>query len=223
MLTMNSGPDMPQADQRKSQSVLVVEDHPLVRQSLVFSMERDGIGPVAEATSGAEALALAAEQRFALAIIDLRLADTSGLELAPKLKALGVPKLLVLTASDDHFTVRAAFTAGADGYLLKSSSPLVVTEGINRVLAGEVFTDPAVASVLVASLRSPTAITEELTGREKQLLALVAEGLTNKDIAAQLFVSPATVKSHLARIGRKLNATDRSEMVATALRSGLLS
>jgi DNA-binding NarL/FixJ family response regulator len=202
--------------------VLVIEDHPLVRQSLVFNIGRAGGGPVVETTTAAEARAAAASQSFSMATLDLRLADASGLDLVPELKELGVARILVLSASDDHFTVRAAFTAGVDGYLLKSSSPDVVVAGIRAVLDGEVFTDPAVASLLVRSLRQPSALLEELTRREKELLLLVAEGLTNKDIGTHLFMSPATVKSHLARIGRKLGAHDRSEMVATAMRAGVL-
>lgn len=114
---------------------------------------------------------------------------------------------------------------GAQGYLLKSASPLVVADGVRRVLNGGVYADPAVASLLPVGLRgnnpAESGVTE-LSGREIEVLRLVADGQSNKQIGEELGLSALTVKSHLARIARKLGTGDRAEMVALAMRAGVI-
>jgi DNA-binding NarL/FixJ family response regulator len=206
-------------------TAMVVDDHPLVRESMVSRLRAMGASDVAEAASVAEARARARTGPRDLAVLDIGLPDGSGLDLLAQLRAQGWGRLVVLSAADDPYSVRAAFVAGAQGYLLKSAPAGIVTDGVRRVLDGGVFADPSVASLLAAGLRGgPTTEggTSELSGREIEVLELVAGGHSNKQIGDTLGLSALTVKSHLARIARKLGTGDRAEMVALAMRAGVI-
>lgn len=206
-------------------TAMVVDDHPLIRESMAARLIAMGATEVVEAASCREARTRAhAGGRRDLAVLDVGLPDGSGLELLADLRAAGWQRLVVLSAADDPYSVRSAFMAGAQGYLLKSASPLVVADGVRRVLDGGVYADPAVASLLAAGLRTTPAQEglRELSGREVEVLALVADGRSNKEIGESLGLSALTVKSHLARISRKLGTGDRAEMVAIALRAGVI-
>lgn len=206
-------------------TAMVVDDHPLVRESMVTRLMAMGAREVVEAASIAEARARArVSGPRDLCVLDVGLPDGSGLELLTELRAAGWPRLVVLSAADDPYSVRAAFVSGAQGYLLKSASPVVVADGVRRVLSGGVYADPMVASLLAAGLRStPTPdSTGELSGREIEVLRLVSDGHSNKEVGQLLGLSALTVKSHLARISRKLGTGDRAEMVALAMRAGVI-
>ena len=206
-------------------TAMVVDDHPLVRESMVTRLSAMGAREVVEAASIAEARARArVSGPRDLCVLDVGLPDGSGLELLAELRTAGWSRLVVLSAADDPYTVRAAFVAGAQGYLLKSASPMVVADGVRRVLDGGVYADPMVASLLAAGLRSTpvTDATSDLSGREIEVLRLVADGHSNREIGDMLGLSALTVKSHLARISRKLGTGDRAEMVALAMRSGVI-
>src|SRR6476469_8630761 len=204
-------------------TAMVVDDHPLVRESMVARLMAMGARDVVEAATVSEARARAhAGGTRDLCVLDVGLPDGSGLDLLADLRAAGWPRLVVLSAADDPYSVRAAFVAGAQGYLLKSASPLVVADGVRRVLDGGVYADPSVASLLAAGLRGGPQQdgVSELSGREIEVLRLVADGHSNKEIGETLGLSALTVKSHLARIARKLGTGDRAEMVAMAMRAG---
>lgn len=206
-------------------TALVVDDHPLMREVLVGRLRAMGAGAVIEAASVAEARARAhASGPGDLAVLDLGLPDGSGLDLLTELRAAGWGRLMVLSAADDAYSVRAAFVAGAQGYLLKTASPVVVSDGVRQVLSGGVYADPSVAALLAASLRGTGAASEvgSLSGRELEVLRLVSDGQSNKQIGVLLGLSALTVKSHLARIARKLKTGDRAEMVAIAMRAGVI-
>ena len=205
-------------------TAMVVDDHPLVRESMVTRLRAMGARDVIEAASIAEARARAASGTRDVCVLDLGLPDGSGLELLADLRAAGWTKLIVLSAADDPYSVRSAFVAGAQGYLLKSASPHVVVDGVRRVLDGGVYADPSVASLLAAGLRGGPVGEgiNELSGREVEVLKLVADGQSNKQIGELLGLSALTVKSHLARIARKLGTGDRAEMVALAMRAGVI-
>ncbi len=205
-------------------TAMVVDDHPLVRESMVTRLRAMGARDVIEAASIAEARARAAAGSRDVCVLDLGLPDGSGLELLADLRAAGWTKLIVLSAADDPYSVRSAFVAGAQGYLLKSASPHVVVDGVRRVLDGGVYADPSVASLLAAGLRGGPVGEgiNELSGREVEVLKLVADGQSNKQIGELLGLSALTVKSHLARIARKLGTGDRAEMVALAMRAGVI-
>jgi DNA-binding NarL/FixJ family response regulator len=132
---------------------------------------------------------------------------------------------LVLTSSTDPAVVRAAFLAGVQGYVQKTSPLAVFTEGLCAALSGEVFADPGIASSLAQGL-TRTGVEEavgELSARERDILRLVADGHTNKEIGEKVDLSALTVKSHPARIARKPGAGDRAHMVALGIRSGVIS
>ena len=207
-------------------TALVVDDHPLVRESMVARLRAMGAREVIEAATVHEARARArASGPGDLAILDLGLPDGSGLDLLVELRQAGWGRLVVLSAADDAYSVRAAFVAGAQGYLLKSASPVVVAAGVRRVLDGGVYADPSVASLLAAGLRGSDGRANhvsEMSGREIEVLRLVSDGQSNKQVAVKLGLSALTVKSHLARIARKLGTGDRAEMVALAMRAGVI-
>jgi DNA-binding NarL/FixJ family response regulator len=207
-------------------TAMVVDPHPVVRESLVTRLTTLGARQVVEAASAAEARTRA---RLAgprdLCVLDLLLPDGSGLDLLAELRANGWRHLVVLSAADDACSVRAAFVAGADGYLLKSTGGNTVDTGVRRVLDGGVYADPSVARVLKVGIRGgpmDSGVTE-LSLREVEVLRLVAEGQSNKQIGDGLQLSALTVKSHLARIARKLGTGDRAEMVAVAMRAGVIT
>jgi DNA-binding NarL/FixJ family response regulator len=206
-------------------SAMVVDDHPLVREAMVSRLRAMGATEVVEAATVGEARARAnMSGPRELCLLDIGLPDGSGLDLLADLRAAGWQRLVVLSAADDPYSVRAAFVAGAQGYLLKSASPGVVADGVRRVLDGGVYADPSVASLLAAGLRgSPSESgVNELSGREVEVIRLVADGQSNKQIGELLGLSALTVKSHLARIARKLGTGDRAEMVALAMRAGVI-
>jgi len=206
-------------------TAMVVDDHPLVRESMATRLRLMGAREVVEAATIGEARARAnLSGPRDLCVLDLGLPDGSGLDLLADLRAAGWQRLVVLSAADDPYSVRAAFVAGAQGYLLKSASPLVVADGVRQVLDGGVYADPSVASLLAAGLRGGPVDSgvSELSGREIEVLRLVADGQSNKQIGEALGLSALTVKSHLARIARKLGTGDRAEMVAMAMRAGVI-
>ena len=218
-------PTQPNRSGVRAFSAMVVDDHPLVRESMVARLRFMGAREVAEAATIGEARARAhASGPRELCVLDLGLPDGSGLDLLSDLRSAGWGRLVVLSAADDPYSVRAAFVAGAQGYLLKSASSVVVSDGVRRVLDGGVYADPAVASLLAAGLRGgPTdSGVADLSGREVEVLHLVSDGQSNKQIGEQLGLSALTVKSHLARIARKLGTGDRAEMVAMAMRGGVI-
>lgn len=206
-------------------SVLVVDDHPLLREAIASRLASMGAGTVHEAASVAEAKARAAASGPCdLAILDLGLPDGSGLDLVHELRAKGWPRIVVLASSNDPHAVRTAFQSGAQAYLLKSASPAVVTDGVRRVLDGGVYADPSVAPVLATGTRvaGTDNTPRELSAREVEVLQLVADGQSNKEIGEALSLSALTVKSHLSRIGRKVGTGDRAQMVALAMRAGVI-
>jgi DNA-binding NarL/FixJ family response regulator len=201
-------------------SVLVVDDHPLLREAIAARLRSMGAGTVYEAASVAEARARAhANGPCDLAILDLGLPDGSGLDLVTELRGLGWNRLVVLASSDDPYAVRSAFQAGA-----QAASAAIVTDGVKRVLDGGVYADPTVAPLLATGTRVPGTdnTPRELSAREVEVLQLVADGQSNKEIGEALSLSALTVKSHLSRIGRKLGTGDRAQMVALAMRAGVI-
>lgn len=206
-------------------SALVVDDHPLLREAIATRLTAMGAGPVHEAASMSEARARAlAVGPCDLAILDLGLPDGSGIDLVTELRGHGWPRIVVLASSDDPFAVRSAFQAGAQAYLLKSASPMVVTDGVRQVLDGGFYADPNVAPALGSSayVSSTKNVPRELSSREIEVLQRVADGQSNKQIGDGLGLSALTVKSHLSRVGRKLGTGDRAQMVALAMRSGVI-
>ena len=205
--------------------MLIVDAHPLAREALAGRVRAMGAGTVHETASVSEARALARSGVMCdLAILDLGPSPSDGVQLLGELHGWGWPRLVVLASSGNPSTARAVFQAGARAYLLKSCSPAILTDGLARVLGGGVYADPAVVPLLVNGTpgRGGEDQARELSKREVQVLQLVADGHSNKEIGHALTLSALTVKSHLARIGRKLGTGDRAHMVALAIRAAVI-
>lgn len=207
--------------------VLVVDDQPWVRVGL---QELLGLEPgleVAAALEGGEAaLAWLAENRVDVALVDVRMPGMDGVELARRLKERGDPvRCVLLTTFEEEDLMVAGLEAGVDGYLLKDVSVEMLSRAIRRVARGERFIQPRVAETLAAALRrrpEPAPPPEALTPREREVLALLARSLSNKEIARALELTPGTVKVHVSSILAKLGARDRREAVARAVEAGAL-
>jgi DNA-binding NarL/FixJ family response regulator len=204
--------------------VLVVDDHPIVRQGLVgvLSDEAD-LEVVGEAGSGREALALVPRLRPDVVLLDLEMPELDGVAAIPQLKAAyPATEVLVFTAYDTDDRVLGAIRSGARGYLLKGASSAEIARGIRSVAAGGSYLEPRVASKLVAEVSAPRRSAVGLSARELEVLRLVADGLPTKQIAARLSISERTVKFHVNSIFHKLGADNRAQAVALAAQRGLL-
>ena len=202
--------------------LLLVDDHPVVRDGLRGMCESSpDFLVVGEAGDGVEAVALAADLEPDVVLMDLRMPGGSGLDAIAALAAGGSrAHVLVLTTYDTARDIMAALDAGATGYLLKDAPREDLFAAIRAAAAGESVLSPAVATRVVSRVR--TAGSEALSGRETDVLALVAKGRSNREIARALFVSEATVKTHLGHVYTKLGVNDRASAVATAYDRGLL-
>lgn len=202
--------------------LLVVDDHPVVRAGMVAVLgEEPDLEVVGEASNGAEALALVPRLTPDVVLMDLRMPVMDGAEATRRLAGTpDAPQVLVLTTYDTDADIVRAVEAGARGYLLKDAPTPVLTDAIRRAARGETVLAPPVAARLADRLRTPTG--PELTGREVEVLGLVARGLSNADIGRELFIGEATVKTHLIRAFAKLGVDDRTAAVAEAHRRGLI-
>ncbi len=203
--------------------VLIVDDHPVVRDGLrgMFS-GHPGFEVVGEAADGAEAVARAAALQPDVVLMDLRMPGTDGVTAIGELARLGVPtRVLVLTTYETDRDVLPAIEAGATGYLLKDTPRDELFRAVQAAARGEAVLSPSVATRLVTQVREPAR--EPLSQRELEVLALVARGSTNRDAASRLFISEATVKTHLLHIYAKLGVNDRAAAVAEAFEQGLLT
>jgi DNA-binding NarL/FixJ family response regulator len=203
--------------------LLIADDHPIVRDGLsgMFTDE-PGFEVVGQAANGAEAVRLAGLLRPDVILMDLRMPEMDGATAIGELARTGIPaRVLVLTTYDTDGYVLSAIEAGATGYLLKDAPRAELLRATRAAARGESVLSPAVASRLMGRVRSPEA--EPLSHRELEVLSLIAAGNTNKDAAARLFVSEATIKSHLLHIYAKLDVSDRAAAVAEAFHRGLLT
>ncbi|HEY8340420.1 MAG TPA: response regulator transcription factor [Egibacteraceae bacterium] len=214
--------------------VLVADDQGMVRTGFVtFLQTQPDIEVVGEAADGAEAVRLAAELRPDVVLMDVRMPVMDGLsatrEILAEERGDPRPKVVVLTTFDLDDYVYEALRAGASGFLLKDASAQDLAHAVRVAAAGDALLAPSVTKRLVAEFarlggpRAPTrARLDQLTERETEVLALVAQGLSNAQIAGHLFVTEQTVKSHVSRIFMKLGVTDRAQAVVYAYESGLV-
>ncbi len=217
--------------------VLIADDQALIRAGLTMLLDaQPDLEVVAEAAEGAEAVRLAELHRVDVVLMDVRMPGTDGVAATRALCAdrrsddsAPGPKVLILTTFDDDDAVYGALSAGASGYLLKHAVPHDLLAAIRRVAAGDAWLDPAVAGSVIAALaRGPRPgepvpdILSRLTPREREVLVLIAEGLSNAEIADRLVVGEGTVKTHVSRVLMKTASRDRSQAVALAYRSGLV-
>ncbi|XRQ15016.1 response regulator [Actinomadura welshii] len=203
-------------------TLLIVDDHPVVRDGLRGMFDAaDGFEVLAEAADGRQAVALAERLRPDVVLMDLRMPGGGGVEAITELGRRGLPcRVLVLTTYDTDTDTIPAIEAGATGYLLKDAPRDDLFDAVRAAAQGRAVLSPAIASRLVSRVRAPRSGT--LTTRELEVLRLVARGTGNREIAAELFISEATVKTHLTHIYAKLDVNDRAAAVATAYERHLL-
>jgi DNA-binding NarL/FixJ family response regulator len=209
--------------------ILVVDDHPVVRQGLrAFFDTRDGMAVVGEAGDGEAAVAEAARLQPDVILMDLLMPGTDGLTAIGRIRAADpAARILVLTSFSSADQVVPAVRAGAAGYLLKDAAPEEVEAAVRAVHRGESRLDPQVTAAVLAEVASPAAggpdeaAVANLTPREREVLALLARGLTNAQLARELVVSEKTVKTHVSSILAKLRLSDRTQAALFAARLGL--
>jgi DNA-binding NarL/FixJ family response regulator len=203
-------------------SLLIVDDHPVVRDGLraLFTGD-DEFEVLGEAADGPRAVALAEARRPDVVLMDLRMPGGDGVTAIRELsERLPDVRVLVLTTYDTDSDVLPAIEAGATGFMLKDAPRDELIRAVRAAAAGESVLSPAVATRLIGQVRAPAE--EPLSARELDVLRLVARGTTNREAAAQLFISEATVKTHLLHIYAKLGVNDRAAAVAMAYETGLL-
>ncbi len=204
--------------------ILIVDDHQLAREGLKAVLSDDGLEVVGEATSGEEAVDLVARLQPDVVLMDVRLGPgIDGLEATRRIVALGLPsRVLMLSLHDMPAYVREALAAGAAGYVLKDASITELRGAVSQIMAGQsVMPLNLINAALRQSEREmrPADALNTLTPREREVLAQIAEGLTNKEIARRLSVSPATIKAHVERIIAKLGVSDRTQAAVLVARA----
>jgi DNA-binding NarL/FixJ family response regulator len=213
--------------------VLIADDQALVRAGFRVLLDSEGdIRVVGEAANGEEAVALARHERPDVVLMDIRMPVLDGLEATREITSdpeLGSVRIMILTTFESDENVFAALRTGASGFLLKDTEPAELLRGVRLLAAGEALLSPSVTRRLIAELALRSAGTalapdrlEVLTAREREVMALVANGLSNAQIAERLTVSPATAKTHVSRAMTKLGARDRAQLVVLAYETGLV-
>ena len=198
---------------------LIADDHEVVREGLRLSLSRaPHIRVVGEATDGSSAVSLAERRRPSVLITDIRMPGMDGLDAAKELvERLPDTNVLLFTAYGERSLLTRGLEAGAKGYLLKESPNQTLVRAIEKVSEGEGYIDPALMPAFLSRDRD-----EILTAREREILQLLADGMSNAEVAAKLFISQETVKSHVRHILAKLEADTRTHAVAIALRDAII-
>jgi DNA-binding NarL/FixJ family response regulator len=214
--------------------VLLADDQVLVRSGFRALLDgEDDITVVGEAASGAEAVEQARATRPDVILMDIRMPEMDGIKATGeivRMQGLEYVRVLILTTYDTDAYVFEALEAGASGFLLKDAGPAELLHAIRVIAAGEALLAPRITRRLIAQFtagRVATQVAEDrlsvLTQRERQVLALVGQGLSNEEIGAQLFLSPATARTHVSHAMAKLGARDRAQLVVVAYQTGLVS
>lgn len=209
--------------------VLLADDHSIVRRGLRGLLESAGLNVVGEAADGLEAVRLCEELRPDVVILDIGMPKLSGIEVAERAHKMDrQPGIIILSVHGDESYIMRALAAGARAYLLKSATDEDLLPAVRAVAAGKPFFSPAVAAVLVEDYirqlqqRGLTDSYDLLTDREKEVLQLLAEGRSNKEVAALLDLGLSTVETHRANLMQKLNLHNTAEIVLYAVRKGLI-
>ena len=201
-------------------SVLIVDDHEVVREGLRLSLSRAShIRVIGEAGDGAAAVGLVERRKPDVVIMDVRMPGMDGLEATKEiLKVEPDAAVLIFTAFSERSLLARGLESGAKGYILKEAPHETLLRAIERVAKGEGYIDPALMPAFLSGKEG----TDMLTAREREILQLLADGMSNADVAAKLFISQETVKSHVRHILTKLEADTRTHAVAIALRDSII-
>jgi DNA-binding NarL/FixJ family response regulator len=211
--------------------VLLADDQALVRAGFKALLDaQDDIEVVAEAADGDEAVRLARLERPDVILMDIRMPGQDGLEATRRIAAdahLDGVRVVILTTFELDEYVFEALRNGASGFLVKDTEPVELLAGVRAVARGDALLSPSVTRRLIAEYADrakppPAGALDQLTAREREVVALVAAGLTNEDIAERLYMSPATAKTHVNRAMTKVGARDRAQLVVAAYESGLV-
>ncbi|HEX8007068.1 MAG TPA: response regulator transcription factor [Trebonia sp.] len=214
--------------------VLLADDQALIRAGFRVLLEAaGGVEVVAEAVNGEQAVDLAKQERADVVLMDIRMPGVDGLEATRRIAAdddLAGVKVIILTTFESDEYVYQALRAGASGFLVKDTDPEELIRAVQVVARGDALLSPSVTRRLITNLatqpQAPSMASGQslsrLTEREREVLSLVAEGLSNDEIAGRLFLSPLTTKTHVSRIMTKLGARDRAQLVVMAYESGLV-
>ncbi len=214
--------------------VLLADDQALIRAGFRMLLDSaQDMEVVGEADDGAQAVALARQRRADVVLMDIRMPSVDGLEATRRIgtdESLAGVKVLIVTTYETDEYVYEALQAGASGFVVKDTEPAELLQAIRVIAAGDALLSPSVTRRLIADIAalrprqaSTRAALAELTSREREIMILVAHGLSNDEIAAQLFLSPLTVKTHVSRAMLKLHARDRAQLVVLAYQSGLVT
>jgi DNA-binding NarL/FixJ family response regulator len=203
-------------------TIVIADDHPAMLAAVAETLLRGGFDVVGQAADGQQALALIAEAKPQVALVDVRMPRLSGIEVATR-AAVASPETAVVfyTAFGDRALLSEALDAGARGFVLKEAPLVDLVRAVERVAAGEAYVDPVLAGVLVSGYitdRVPT-----LTQREREVLRHLSDGLSNEETGKALHISPETVRTHIRKAMRKLEADTRTQAVAIALRQSIIS
>ena len=202
-------------------SVVVADDQDVVREGLALVLGARGLDVVGQAADGRAAVSVVRSTQPDVVLMDLRMPVLDGVSAIKLLAEKGIgARVLVLTTFDTDSDVVPAIEAGATGYLLKDSPPDELLRGVRAAARGEAVLSPSVATRLLGQVRQPAR--EPLSQRELDILELIAQGCSNREAAARLFISEATVKTHVLHIYAKLGVNDRAAAVATGFERGLL-
>jgi DNA-binding NarL/FixJ family response regulator len=208
--------------------VLLADDHRVLRESLKLLLETNGCEVVGEASTGEEALALAARIHPQVIVMDLEMPGMGGLAVTHRIAKLSPrPHVLILSAYDDEeYIIEALTSAGAAGYLLKSDAAQELVAAVAAVNSDKRYVSPSVAPILLGRLKAPDALRhphDVLTRREREVLRLIGQGATSKEVAQRLGISPKTAQVHRDNLKQKLNLHTTAAMVRYAIKHGIVN